>query len=86
MDSKIRREKESILGYLITSASACIHGISGVGACCGFVPSCSVYTREAIRELGFQKGIFLALKRILRCHPLQKGGWDPVPKGVNNGT
>jgi len=46
---------------------------------CRFVPSCSEYAKEAILKFGILKGGFMAAKRILRCHPLnKKHGWDPV--------
>ncbi|MBE6808662.1 MAG: membrane protein insertion efficiency factor YidD [Clostridia bacterium] len=47
--------------------------------CCRFRPTCSEYAIEAIETHGSFKGCFLALWRILRCHPLCKGGYDPVP-------
>jgi putative membrane protein insertion efficiency factor len=46
---------------------------------CRFEPTCSVYAREAILRHGLGKGSFLAFKRLLRCHPLHAGGFDPVP-------
>ncbi len=46
---------------------------------CRFLPTCSEYSYQAIEKYGILRGLFLALKRILRCHPLSKGGWDPVP-------
>ena len=53
--------------------------------CCRFTPTCSQYALEAIQVHGAAKGVFLALKRILRCNPLFPGGYDPVPprKGGN---
>ncbi len=47
--------------------------------CCRFIPTCSQYALEAITKYGAFKGGFLALRRILRCNPLCKGGYDPVP-------
>ncbi|MBE7060942.1 MAG: membrane protein insertion efficiency factor YidD [Clostridiales bacterium] len=46
---------------------------------CTFIPSCSEYTLEAILKHGFFVGCFLGAKRILRCHPWTKGGFDKVP-------
>ena len=45
---------------------------------CIFVPTCSEYAVEAITKYGALKGGFLSIKRILRCHPLAKGGYDPL--------
>ena len=46
---------------------------------CIYTPTCSEYAIQAIEKYGFFKGSFLAVKRILRCHPFAKGGYDPVP-------
>lgn len=48
------------------------------GPCCIFTPTCSEYAMEAISKYGAFKGGFMAIKRILRCHPYNKGGHDPV--------
>lgn len=45
---------------------------------CRFEPTCSVYTYQAIEKYGVLKGSFMGFKRILRCHPWNKGGYDPV--------
>ncbi len=49
------------------------------GRCCRFEPSCSNYMLEAIRTHGVLYGVFLGLRRVLRCHPWHAGGFDPVP-------
>jgi len=46
---------------------------------CKFSPSCSKYGIEAINKYGALKGTFLTLKRIIRCNPWNKGGYDPIP-------
>jgi len=48
------------------------------GPCCRFYPSCSVYAQEAIEKKGIFAGAFLALRRLLKCHPFHPGGFDPV--------
>lgn len=46
---------------------------------CRFYPSCSNYSIEAIEKYGAIKGVWLTFRRILRCHPFNPGGYDPVP-------
>ncbi|MCQ2589094.1 MAG: membrane protein insertion efficiency factor YidD [Treponema sp.] len=48
-------------------------------SCCRFTPSCSAYALEAIKKHGPVKGLFLSIKRILKCNPYHEGGYDPVP-------
>lgn len=47
--------------------------------CCRFIPTCSEYALEALEKYGALKGSWLALKRLSKCHPFHKGGYDPVP-------
>ena len=52
-------------------------------SCC-YYPSCSTYCRDSIRSFGVVKGCFLTLKRLARCHPFSRGGYDPVPESGND--
>ncbi|MFR1987172.1 MAG: membrane protein insertion efficiency factor YidD [Prevotellamassilia sp.] len=47
---------------------------------CRYTPSCSQYAVEALQKHRAVKGLYLAIRRILRCHPVGWGGYDPVPK------
>ncbi len=46
---------------------------------CIYIPTCSEYAAQAIEKYGSFKGSYLAAKRLLRCHPFARGGFDPVP-------
>ena len=46
---------------------------------CRFEPTCSIYMMQAIEGHGFWRGLRLGIRRLLRCHPFNPGGWDPVP-------
>lgn len=50
---------------------------------CRFQPSCSLYAEEAIERFGVMQGSYLAIKRICRCHPFGKHGYDPVPSKIS---
>ncbi|WP_374336103.1 membrane protein insertion efficiency factor YidD [Methyloversatilis sp.] len=68
--------KQLLLGLLAVYR----YGISPfMGRNCRHVPSCSEYACEAIERHGSARGGWLALRRVLRCHPWNPGGYDPVP-------
>jgi putative membrane protein insertion efficiency factor len=46
---------------------------------CRYTPTCSQYAREALLKHGVFRGLLLAVRRLLRCHPFRAGGFDPVP-------
>ncbi len=48
------------------------------GPTCRFYPSCSQYSLEALRKYGLFKGMYLSISRILKCHPFNDGGYDPL--------
>ncbi|MCD6449056.1 MAG: membrane protein insertion efficiency factor YidD [Thermotogaceae bacterium] len=47
---------------------------------CRFEPTCSNYSIQALEKHGLLKGLYLSLRRIIRCNPLNEGGYDPVPE------
>jgi putative membrane protein insertion efficiency factor len=51
-----------------------------LGPCCRFTPSCSLYAFLSIERFGIMEGTWLALKRLIKCHPFHPGGYDPVPE------
>jgi hypothetical protein len=55
-----------------------------LGPSCRFTPSCSTYAMLSIQRFGVIEGSYLALKRVIKCHPLHRGGYDPVPEIIEN--
>lgn len=49
-----------------------------LGVHCKYYPTCSQYMKQAIEKYGVTKGLFLGIKRILKCNPFSKGGYDPL--------
>lgn len=66
-----------VLVYLIRAYRYLVSPLLGNN--CRFYPSCSSYAEEAIARHGAVRGAWLALRRLLRCHPFHEGGCDPVP-------
>ena len=62
--------------YLIEKYQRYISPIFGKS--CRFYPTCSEYTKQAIKKYGVIKGSFYGIKRIIRCNPFSKGGYDPL--------
>jgi len=63
--------------------SPVLHVLCGPSFGCRFQPTCSCYASDALRHHGFFKGSWLSLRRILRCHPWNPGGYDPVPDSTS---
>ena len=53
-----------------------------IGPSCRYLPTCSDYSIEALKNYGFVKGLLLSLKRIMSCHPWGNSGFDPVKKEI----
>ncbi len=58
--------------------SPLLHGVGGVTGACRFQPTCSEYASIAVSEYGVIRGGWIAFRRLLRCQPLCRGGFDPV--------
>jgi putative membrane protein insertion efficiency factor len=55
-----------------------------MGQHCRFTPTCSCYAIEALEQYGMVKGSWLSLRRLAKCHPWHKGGYDPVPHCIHD--
>ncbi|MGD0914914.1 MAG: membrane protein insertion efficiency factor YidD [Thermodesulfobacteriota bacterium] len=55
-----------------------------LGPCCRFTPSCSSYAILSIQRFGMMGGLWLAIRRLIKCHPFHPGGYDPVPEILKN--
>ena len=75
--SVIKTAAKMVALLLIRAYQALLSPI--LGPACRFSPSCSEYAYQAIARYGPLKGSQLAMKRLLRCHPFNPGGFDPVP-------
>jgi len=70
---------KKILIFLICKYKKYISPIfSFLGIHCKYYPTCSEYAKQAIEEYGVGKGIFISIKRFVRCNPFSKGGFDPL--------
>ncbi|MBP3366318.1 MAG: membrane protein insertion efficiency factor YidD [Treponema sp.] len=74
---EVRHLLTASLTFLIRFYQVCISPL--FPPCCKYTPSCSCYALESIQKHGPVKGLYIAVKRILRCNPFSKGGYDPVP-------
>jgi uncharacterized protein len=63
--------------------SPALHAVSGQAGACRFHPTCSEYAELAVSRHGLLRGGWMALRRIARCQPFCKGGFDPVPPAAN---
>ena len=62
--------------------SPALHLLAGPGLGCRFTPTCSEYTQEALTTHRWQSGVSLSFKRLCRCHPFARAGYDPVPRAI----
>jgi len=66
--------------------SPALHAFSPGGGGCLYQPTCSEYAVLALAQHGWLRGGFMAAWRLLRCNPLSRGGWDPVPLAQRHKT
>jgi hypothetical protein len=69
---------------MISAYKACVRPF--LAGSCKFHPTCSDYAMEAFQIHGLRRGLWLTVRRLLRCHPFALGGFDPVPSGDEPGA
>jgi uncharacterized protein len=74
-----------LLGFYQRWLSPVLHSATGAGGACRFQPTCSEYAAVAVERHGVLRGLALGVWRLLRCNPLSRGGFDPVPGSLNKG-
>ena len=67
-----------ILIFLVKFYQTHLSGLKSAPSC-RFIPTCSEYAVQALTKYGAIKGTYLAIRRLLKCHPFHKGGYDPLP-------
>jgi uncharacterized protein len=77
--SMAQRALLGMLAFYRAWLSPALHSVSPSGCGCGYEPTCSRYAADAILLYGPLVGSWMALRRLLRCHPFARGGFDPVP-------
>ncbi|MBV8115171.1 MAG: membrane protein insertion efficiency factor YidD [Silvibacterium sp.] len=73
-----------LLGAYKYALSPFLHAASGAAGACRFQPTCSEYAAIAVSEYGIARGGWMAIHRLLRCHPFCRGGFDPVPANLSH--
>jgi uncharacterized protein len=80
------RTISAVLGIYKFAISPLLHAVSGTAGACRFQPTCSEYAAIALSEHGIVRGGWMALRRLSRCHPFHRGGFDPVPLNPSSYT
>lgn len=83
MTARLLRALLAVYKYVF---SPFLHALNGPGGGCKFQPSCSEFAVLAWQEHGALRGGWMACRRVLRCHPFSRGGFDPVPARPDGGS
>lgn len=78
------RANALIFGIYKKAISPALHAVGFTN--CKYLPTCSEYALVALERFGPVRGSWMALKRLVRCHPWSEGGFDPVPAAGNDGV